>query len=167
MFNGQATTVPTTWRKEMFKRLMYLAVVAMVLSLFLAACGGADTPPTPSNSKTTTVPDTLKQQLSTSGANLKELKVEAYSTKDAVNSVKSNITDQLGKAGWKENSAALGKEFSESAKQFESLGIFAFYYEKGSTGVIYFGMPSTIAGTLGATGLAADDNLVMMISGKK
>lgn len=151
----------------MFKRLTYLAVVAMLLSLFLAACGGTDTPPTPSNAKTTTVPETLKQQLSASGANLKDLKVEAYSTKDNVNSVKSGITDQLGKAGWKENSAALGKEFTDASKQFEALGIFAFYYEKGSTGVIYFGMPSNVAGTLGATGLAADDNLVMMISGKK
>lgn len=152
----------------MFKRLAYLAVVATLLSLFLAACGGGDsTPPTYSGAKSVTVPEEVKKQFNVETAGLKEAKVEAYSTKDDLAKVKSTLADELGKKGWKDGSSSLGGDLASTAKQLESLGLFILAYEKSNAGVIYIGFPSAIAAQAGIAGIGQGENLLMVFSGKK
>jgi hypothetical protein len=151
----------------MFKRLAYLAVVATLLSLFLAACGGGDnTPPAYSGGKSVTVSEEIKKQFNVETAGLKESKVEAFSTKDDLAKVKSTLSDNLGKNGWKDGSSSLGGDFASVAKQLEAVGVFFLAYEKSNVGVIYVGFPSAIAAQAGLS-VPAGENLVMVFSGKK
>jgi serine/threonine-protein kinase len=109
------------------------------------------------------VPDALKAQLAPSFGNIDTLKVEAFKSAEDPNKIKSFYLNFLQKDGWKD---ASGELQDDSLTQLEDFGAFVLAYEKGADAVAVLGLPGSLAGTLGFTGLGQKDTLILVFSGK-
>lgn len=150
----------------MFRRFGILIVVAMMLTFVLAACGDEKAEvPTYSGASSITVPDSLKAQFSTTG--VKNGSVTAYKSADDGAKVKSGLTDGFKKNGWDDKTSSLTASMGDSLKQMEAIGAFAIGFEKGSKAAAVIGLPGSVGGALGLTGVGEKDTVYLIISGDK
>jgi hypothetical protein len=150
----------------MRNRLAILFVLSGLLSLFLVACGDETAAvPTYGGATAVTLSDTVKSQMSGSLTQVKNPIVEGYKTTDDLAKIKSTFDSSFKSAGWDDKSS----EFSGdgSIKQLTDLGVFVLGYQKGNKAAIVMGFPNSFAGPLGFTGLGANENAFMVISGNQ
>ncbi len=148
----------------MFRRLTPLFVMMMLLSVALVACGDSNaTVPTYPGATSITVPDSIKTQFGSSVKDLKNTKYEAFKTTDSADKVKASFLDSFKKDGWEDKVSKSLKP--EDVKQIESVGMFVLGYQKGSKGAVVMGIPGSISGALGFSGVAANESAYFVISG--
>lgn len=148
----------------MRKRLVILLVISALLSLFLVACGDENAPvPTYNGATAVTLPDTVKSQMSSSLTQVKSPTIEGYKTTDDVAKIKSTFDSNFKSAGWDDKGSEFGS--NDSIKQLTDLGVVVLGYQKGNKGAIILAFPNSFAAPLGFTGLNADENAIMVISG--
>ncbi len=134
---ASATAVPTT------------AYVAPSVALY----PGATEVPV-SDLFTTTFDDSLAG--SVNGAVYK-----SYKTADDNTKIKNYYIDYFKKQGWTDQSALLGA----AGSQFEALGGFFVFYEKGGSVAAILTLPGSLSGSLGFTGVGPKDTLILVITG--
>ena len=95
------------------------------------------------------------------GDNVNNAVFKSYKTADDGAKVKSYYIDYFKKQGWTDQSALLGS----SGAEFETMGGFFLYFEKGGTVAAILAFPGSLSGSLGFTGVGPKDTLIMVITG--
>lgn len=148
----------------MTKRLPFLLVFAVLLSLVLVACGDETAPvPAYSGGSSITVPDTVKSQFSGSVSQFNNGTVEAYKTTDDIPKVKSGFESNFKGAGWEDKTSTYSA--GQDLSSLTAAGMFVIGYQKGNKAAVIFGVPNALAAPLGFTGLNSGENVYMVISG--
>jgi hypothetical protein len=132
----------------------------------VASSSGDDSIPLYTGATPVQVPDTIKNQFSTSVASsLKNPDVAAFTTTDAGAKVKTFYQDTLKASGWNDLSASLP---SSATAQFDQLGGFLMVFQKDKKTTIILALPGQAAIGLGvpAAEVPSGGTLVLGFSGE-
>lgn len=150
----------------MIKRLPYLLVFVVLLSLVLVACGDETAPvPTYPGATSIPVPDAVKTQFASSLSQFNNGTIEAYKTTDDLSKVKSGFDSNYKSAGWDDKTSTYVS--ASDSTTIQSAGMVIVAYQKGNKAAVNVGMPNAIATapSSGFTGLNGNENVFLVISG--
>lgn len=148
----------------MRKRLACLLVIATLLSLALVACGDETAPvPTYPGATSITLTDSVKSQFSAGLANVKNASVDAFKSSDDLAKIKSAFETNFKNAGWSDVASQISSQ--AGVKAITDAGGFVIAYAKGNKSASVLGVPSQYAEGSGFTGVNANENPFVVISG--
>ncbi len=148
----------------MTKRLSFLFIFALLLSLVLVACGDETAlVPAYSGANSVTVPEIVKTQFAASVNQFNNGTVEAYKTTDDIAKVKSGFESNFKSGGWEDKTSTYAG--GTDLKPLQDAGMFIIAYQKGNKAAVIFGVPNAMSAPMGFTSLNANENVYMVISG--
>jgi hypothetical protein len=128
-----------------------------------ASSGDTDIPQYP-GSTAVQVPNALATQvISSMGSRVNNAKVEAFKSSDSIETIKELYEAGAKSNGWNDMSAlATGN----NTNNFATMGGFFLIIQKAKKVVGIIGLPGSIAGPMGFSGVTAADSLIILISGE-
>ncbi len=150
----------------MFRRIIPVFMVTLLLSVMLVACGD-EAAPVPTYTGATSIPvaDSIKTQMGSSLASVKNATVDAFKTSDTPDKVKAGFDSSFKGSNWT-NQAITGMS-ADTTKQLETVGAFVVGYKKGNKSAAVIGFPGgPIAQAIGFPDVA-DGTVYIVISGNE